>query len=185
MKKPDKCCKIGSYDHQIPMPLGGRRQDIDLCVADIVAALNAANIRTVASCCGHGEIDGSIVLKDNRELVIRQFDHANYKPYSTMDIPKDKEYYKAALEIEQEEHNASRQRIAELEAELVEYEWVSVEDRLPEESGWYAVYDGSEWNRAYYTKPNNWIKDCVCIKLITHWKSIHLPGTGSKTRKRS
>lgn len=43
----------------------------DPCIADVVAALNAGGARTVASCCGHGSQDGSIVLADGRELVIR------------------------------------------------------------------------------------------------------------------
>jgi hypothetical protein len=53
------------------LPLRGRRQDVDICIADIVAALNAANIVTMASCCGHGIQDGSIVLEDGRELIIK------------------------------------------------------------------------------------------------------------------
>lgn len=53
------------------MPINGRRQDIDLCIADIVAALNAANIKTVASCCGHGKMDGIISLEDARELYVK------------------------------------------------------------------------------------------------------------------
>jgi hypothetical protein len=73
MKKPKQCCKIGTYDCQIPMPIKGRRHDIDFCIADLVAALNAANITTVASCCGHGGIRGSIVLEDGRELIIDHF----------------------------------------------------------------------------------------------------------------
>ena len=72
MEKPDKCCECGSYEHQVPMPIAGRRQDIDLCIADIVAALNAANITTVASCCGHGKTDGDVLLKDGRELIIKK-----------------------------------------------------------------------------------------------------------------
>ena len=70
MEKPDKCCECGSYDHQVPTHIKGRRQDIDLCIADLVAALNAANITTVWSCCGHGKIDGKIGLEDGRELTI-------------------------------------------------------------------------------------------------------------------
>lgn len=50
------------------MPLNGRMQGIDYCIHDIVAALNASNIRTVASCCGHGTQDGVITLEDGREL---------------------------------------------------------------------------------------------------------------------
>ena len=71
MLKPSECCDVGSYKCQVPMPIKGRRQDIDFCIADIVAALNAANIITVASCCGHGEKEGSIILEDDRELIIK------------------------------------------------------------------------------------------------------------------
>lgn len=69
--KPKKCCAPGTYECQIPMPILGRRRDIDYCIADIVAALNAANIATVASCCGHGQCDASVVLDDGREILIK------------------------------------------------------------------------------------------------------------------
>ncbi len=70
--KPSKCCAMGSYECQIPMPLNGRLQGIDYCIADIVASLNACNIRTVASCCGHGdESISNITLEDGRELTLR------------------------------------------------------------------------------------------------------------------
>ena len=39
-------------------------------IADLVAALNAAGIATVASCSGHGEQWGIVSLADGRELVI-------------------------------------------------------------------------------------------------------------------
>ena len=70
LKKPDKCCDMGTYGCQIPMPLNGRIQHIDMCIATIVAALYAANIKTVASGCGHGKQPGSILLEDGRELTI-------------------------------------------------------------------------------------------------------------------
>lgn len=72
MNTKKKCCNIGSYECQVPMPINGRRQDIDYCIADIVAALNAANIPTIASCCGHLKINGNIVLEDGRELIIKR-----------------------------------------------------------------------------------------------------------------
>lgn len=72
MEKPKNCCKMGSYDCQIPMPLHGRVQYVDFCIADIVAALNAGNIITEASCCGHGIIPGSILLADGRHLIVRE-----------------------------------------------------------------------------------------------------------------
>ena len=70
MKKPDVCCKVGTYECTVPMPIKGRRQDIDLCVADLVVALNAANIPTIASCCGHGKVPATIILEDGRWLTI-------------------------------------------------------------------------------------------------------------------
>lgn len=69
--RPNECCELGSYECQVPMPLNGRLQSIDFCIADIVAALNAANIATVASCCGHGQMDGSILLNDGRMLTVK------------------------------------------------------------------------------------------------------------------
>lgn len=39
-------------------------------IVDLVTALNAAGIRTVASCSGHGEKNGNIALADGRELII-------------------------------------------------------------------------------------------------------------------
>jgi len=71
MNKPKQCCKMGTYECQIPMPISGRVRYIDLCIADIVAALNAANIKTDSSCCGHGKIDGIISLEDGREIRIK------------------------------------------------------------------------------------------------------------------
>jgi len=70
MKAPLNCCDFGTYDCQIPMPIRGRVQYIDICIAPIVAALNAGNIVTIASCCGHKKITGSIILEDERELIV-------------------------------------------------------------------------------------------------------------------
>lgn len=53
------------------MPLKGRLQSIDYCIADIVAALNAANLETVASCCGHGDEKlAMVMLADGRVIRI-------------------------------------------------------------------------------------------------------------------
>ena len=76
IKKIDtsKHCTAGTFEHQIPMAIMGRVRYIDYCIADIVAALNASGINTIASCCGHGEMDGSIVLDDrydNRKIIIK------------------------------------------------------------------------------------------------------------------
>lgn len=77
--KPTKCCEMGTYKCQIPMPIKGRRRDIDFCIADIVAALNAANIITIASCCGHGKTEAIISLEDGRTLKILTPDSADEK----------------------------------------------------------------------------------------------------------
>ena len=43
---------------------------IDSCIVPIIKALNAADIKTVGSCCSHGNSNGSIHLEDGRKLVI-------------------------------------------------------------------------------------------------------------------
>ena len=44
---------------------------IDACIAPMVVALNKAGFVTIGSCCGHGKGNGSILLADGRELVIK------------------------------------------------------------------------------------------------------------------
>jgi hypothetical protein len=44
----------------------------DRCIEPLIAALNAAGIATVASCCGHGHRPGVISLADGRELIVAQ-----------------------------------------------------------------------------------------------------------------
>jgi hypothetical protein len=51
----------------------------DPCIAPLVKALNDAGIRTIASCCGHGKDNGSVILADGRELLIRRFDPDNHR----------------------------------------------------------------------------------------------------------
>lgn len=67
-------CKWGTSSEVAlckPNDVSGRRVvKVDRCIAPIVQALNDAGIATVASCCGHGRANGSIVLADGRELII-------------------------------------------------------------------------------------------------------------------
>jgi len=70
LKKPDKCCGMGTYECQIHMPILGRVVGIDICIADIVSSLNASNILTVMSCCGHNKINAEVWLEDGRILTI-------------------------------------------------------------------------------------------------------------------
>lgn len=44
----------------------------DPCIEPIVRALNAAGLKTVASCCGHKMRPGNIALADGREIIIAQ-----------------------------------------------------------------------------------------------------------------
>ena len=70
MKHKRSCGEMGDYQSMVPMPIKGRVRHIDPCIAHIVAALNAAGIETVSSCCGHGRILGSISLSDGTELIL-------------------------------------------------------------------------------------------------------------------
>lgn len=56
---------------------GQQRQAIkgvDACIANIVSALNDGGVMTTSSCCGHGKSDGSILLADGREIILRSGD---------------------------------------------------------------------------------------------------------------
>lgn len=45
---------------------------IDSCIADLVSALQAADIDMRSSCCGHGTREGRIELVDGRVLIVRR-----------------------------------------------------------------------------------------------------------------
>lgn len=60
----------------------------DPCIAPLVSALIAAGIRTIASCCGHGNQPGIISLADGRELVIcRDYDEARRAECAAKETP--------------------------------------------------------------------------------------------------
>jgi hypothetical protein len=72
-----------------PIKIGDKIQAIDACIAPIVRALNENGIPTVASCCGHFNRWGSIILADGCELIIapdyesgRAFDKIHGRPIS-------------------------------------------------------------------------------------------------------
>jgi hypothetical protein len=46
--------------------------EVDRCIAEIVAALQVRGVYTLGSCCGHGKEDGSILLADGRELIVKK-----------------------------------------------------------------------------------------------------------------
>jgi len=43
---------------------------IDECIQPLVKALNDCGMKTMASCCGHGNTNGSVILSDGREIII-------------------------------------------------------------------------------------------------------------------
>ena len=61
-----------TYANQACLPIKGRVRCIDWCIHQIVAALNAGGVETVACCCGHGQCDGRIDLEDGRVLIVKQ-----------------------------------------------------------------------------------------------------------------
>ena len=62
-------------------------------------------------------------------------------------------------------------RIADLESQLAQREWISVEDRLPEEHGPVLVSDGiNVWDQAYCSDGFGWQ-----TSSITHWQSLPAP----------
>ena len=50
--------------------LDGIEEEIDSCIAELVAGINFRGLKTKYSCCGHGEELGWIELADERYLVI-------------------------------------------------------------------------------------------------------------------
>lgn len=71
-------------------PDGERRAwKIDACIASIVEALNAFDIFTTQSCCGHGKGPGRIDLEDGRVLVISTEDFQEVRAVEkTPDTPE-------------------------------------------------------------------------------------------------
>ena len=68
-------CKWGKYKKvDLCKPIKISKRDfawVDSCLADIVQALNDANIETLGCCCGHGKDNGDIMLADGRQLIIK------------------------------------------------------------------------------------------------------------------
>ena len=69
-EKCDDCGGEKTYANQVMMPINGKVRCIDWCIHQIVAALNAGGVETIACCCGHGKQSGRIDLADGRVLVI-------------------------------------------------------------------------------------------------------------------
>lgn len=64
MYKTVKLCKPKEISKRVYI-------QVDSCLADLIQALNDAQIYTITSCCGHGKGYGEIILEDGRTLTIR------------------------------------------------------------------------------------------------------------------
>lgn len=71
------CGTMGVYDDVVSLPLNGRVRTIDRCIHQIVAALNAGGVMTVACCCGHSKMPGRVDLEDGRVLVVVDREYAD------------------------------------------------------------------------------------------------------------
>lgn len=78
-------CKAGREEAMVVIrrnSLGTPAVWCDPCIADVIEALNAGGLRTVASCCGHSEKPGRISLADGREmLLLRPADELAHRVY--------------------------------------------------------------------------------------------------------
>ena len=63
-------------DPGTPERLGRDGVWCDPCLEPLIRALNAGGVRTTASCCGHGDYLGWVMLADGRTLVIASHDEA-------------------------------------------------------------------------------------------------------------
>lgn len=71
----DRECHVDREAKMVSFETGGKTVFCDPCIAEIVRALNAAGVETIASCCGHGLRPGNIALADGREIIIaRNYD---------------------------------------------------------------------------------------------------------------
>jgi hypothetical protein len=96
-------------NRQMLMPISGRVRSIDHCIGHIVATLNAGGVETVASCCGHGDQPGTIILADGRELIIRRDAYPDLATATTKaeldHIRVELQEWQASLEKREEEQN--------------------------------------------------------------------------------
>ena len=82
---------------------------------------------------------------------------------------------------------SSSQLITKLVAELEARDWVSVDDRLPDERGDYLVrlsdcrYEGHDLHVSYfYAGQFKFIATGKALRTVTHWKPLDQPPSQSK-----
>lgn len=64
------CRWNGNWKHTVSINIDGKHVCIDSCIVTLIRILNDGGFKTVASCCGHNNRPGSIILADGRELII-------------------------------------------------------------------------------------------------------------------
>lgn len=119
-----ECAKVHREDRMVVLERNDEGRATVWCdpeIADIVGALNAGGLRTVASCSGHGVVAGCISLADGRELLIArnagERDHMlSVFPTDINGMPRGSRHCEepAASLVEQKDR-----RIAELEVHIV------------------------------------------------------------------
>lgn len=61
----------GTYEGNLRVDLAnGKWCSVDACIQPLVQALNDGGVLTIASCCGHGQMPGTIALADGRWLMV-------------------------------------------------------------------------------------------------------------------
>lgn len=60
----------GDLTASCPVEMRWKMLPIDMCIAELVRALNASGHSTTSACCGHGEAPGVIGLADGRALLV-------------------------------------------------------------------------------------------------------------------
>jgi len=72
----DYCATCGQATYKTV--LRGKTVGLDRCIGPLVHALNAAGLKTVWCCCGHGWLPATIVLQGGKELRLMDFDTARW-----------------------------------------------------------------------------------------------------------
>jgi len=63
-------CKYNTYSYLV---LDGQLTSIDRCIAPLILQLNLSGIKTIQSCCGHGEAHISITCAKGTKQKLNEF----------------------------------------------------------------------------------------------------------------
>ena len=73
----------GDYTNQVVFEANGKQINTDKCLKPLVQKLNEIPwVRTIASCCGHGQMAGTVIYEENGvENVMILTDRAGYEKF--------------------------------------------------------------------------------------------------------